>query len=405
MALKLKDIEQARLRIQDIIQKTQLSFSSSASQWVGSEVYFKHENEQKTGSFKLRGAMNKMKSLSPEELKRGVVASSAGNHAQGVAYSATYCGSKAHIVMPTISPLIKVTATKGYGAEVILHGDVYDESYAHARELEKEKGYVFVHPYEDEHVMAGQGTIGLEILENLADVDSVIVPIGGGGIISGIATAIKSIKPSCKVYGAVAENNPGMYNLFHGKEHNPGERKPTIADGLAVKKPSANMLENYLKPYVDDVTTVSEDEIAEAIVFLLERSKTVVEGSGAVGLAATVKMRKQWDLGKKTCVVLCGGNIDLNAISKVIERGLAKKGRLVRVSVVVTDKPGTLHRLTSVLADLNANVLEVEHDRLRPHLEISEAQIEFLLETRDEQQIQKIQKALIEIGARQVLIN
>lgn len=405
MALKLKDIEQARLRIQDIIQKTQLSFSSSASQWIGPEIFFKHENEQKTGSFKLRGAMNKMKSLTPEELKKGVVASSAGNHAQGVAYSATYCGSKAHIVMPTISPLIKVTATRGYGAEVILHGEIYDESYAHARELEKQQGYVFVHPYEDELVMAGQGTIGLEILESLPDVDSVIVPIGGGGIISGIATAIKSIKPSCKVYGAVAENNPGMYNLFHGKAHNSSERKPTIADGLAVKKPSPNMLENYIRPYVDDVATVSEDEIAESIVFLLERAKTVVEGSGVVGLAAAAKMKDKWQLGKKTCIVLCGGNIDLNAISKVIERGLAKKGRLVRISVVVVDKPGTLHRLTSVLAELDANILEVEHDRLRPNLEISEAQIEFLLETRDEEQIQKIQAAMIKIGARQVLIN
>jgi threonine dehydratase len=344
--------------------------------------------------------MNKMRSLSDDELKRGVVASSAGNHAQGVAYSATECGTKAHIVMPVNSPLVKVMATQGYGAEVILHGEIYDESYAHARELEKEKGLVFVHPYEDDKVIAGQGTIGLELLEALPELDSVVVPIGGGGLISGIATAIKSLKPECRVYGAVAENNPGMFNLYHGFHHNPGDRKPTIADGLAVKKPSPHMLETYIKPLVDDVATVSEDEIAESIVFLLERAKTVVEGSGAVGLAAAVKMKEKWNLGQKTCIVLCGGNIDMNAVSKVIERGLAKKGRLVRLAVIVPDKPGTLFKLTSILAAQNANVIQVEHDRLKPHLEINEAQIEFLLETRDENHISKIQNAFKEAGIR-----
>lgn len=405
MTVQLSDIEKARLRIQDVIQHTQLSYSRSGSDWIGTEVFFKFENEQKTGSFKIRGAMNKMKSLTPDELKKGVVASSAGNHAQGVALSATLCGTKAQIVMPVRSPLVKVMASQSYGAEVILHGDVYDESYAYAREMEKEKGLVFVHPYEDDQVIAGQGTIGLEILETLPDVDSIVIPIGGGGLISGIATAIKSIKPECRIYGAVAENNPGMYKLYHGQPHDPSERKPSIADGLAVKKPSPHMFETYIQRLVDDVATVSEDEIAEAIVFLLERAKTVVEGSGAVGLAALAKMKNSWNLGKKTCVLLCGGNIDLNAISKVIERGLAKKGRLVRVGVVVPDKPGTLFRLTSILAEQNANVIQVSHDRLRPGLEINEAQIEFLIETRDLAHIERIRVAMEASGARQVLIN
>lgn len=397
----LEDIREARQRIQSVVQKTQLGFSQSCSQIAGTDIYLKFENEQKTGSFKIRGAYNKISSLSDADKSKGIIASSAGNHAQGVAFSASRLGVKSRIVMPMFAPHVKVGATKAYGAEVILHGQIYDDAYDYARQLEREKGYIFVPPYEDPLIIAGQGTIGLEILEDLPDVDSVVVPIGGGGLMSGVAVAIKALRPQCKVYGVQAERVPTLFQMFHKMPISPVDakiRNSTIADGIAVKKASSYILDQYLRRYVDDIVTVTEDEIAQAIVFLLERAKTVVEGSGAVVWSAVAK--NKLSLGKKSVLILSGGNIDLNLISKIIERGLMRKGRLARLSVVVDDMPGNLNRLTSVLAEKRANILEVSHDRLGYGIDLRETRIDFLVETESDEQIVEIRNSVLALGAR-----
>lgn len=390
--ITLKDIQQAQALLKGQAQYTQMESSRSCSEWLGVTTYLKFENEQTTGSFKIRGAFNKISSLSPAERDKGIVACSAGNHAQGVAYSARELGAKAYIVMPETSPIVKVMATQSYGAEVILRGQIFDESYEYARQLEKEKNYTFVHPYNDPQIISGQGTVGLEILEQVPDLDSVVISIGGGGLISGVATAIKSIRPECKIFGVVSENAPGMYRLFKGLPHPDEVKKPTIADGIGVKSPNRDMFSQYIQPLVDDIITVSDEEIAEAIVFLLERAKSVVEGSGAITLAGAKKA--SWPLGNKTCLLLSGGNIDLNIVSKVIERGLSRGGRLARISVVVQDRPGTLQVLSDVIAQSGANILDVTHDRLRFDLQMSETAIEFLLETTGEKHVEEIHKSL-----------
>lgn len=403
MKITLKDIEDARKRIQGHVQLTQCGLSRSASNLLNTNIYFKHENEQRTGSFKIRGAMNKISLLDETSLKKGIVACSAGNHAQGVAFSATTLGTKAHIVMPENSPLVKAVATQEYGAEVILYGEIFDESFNRAKELEAEKGYVFVHPFDDPLVMAGQGTIALEVMEQVKNLDSMIIPIGGGGLISGISVALRAINPRLKIYGVVPENIPGMFHLFHGSQYDPNEKKPTLADGLAVKKPNEAILSDYIKPHVDDIVMVSENEIASSIVFLMERAKTVVEGAGATGLAAALKMRKQWELGDNCCILLCGGNIDLNIISKIIEKGLSQIGRVARISVVVKDQPGVLQGLTTLIADEKANIIQVQHDRLSPNIAINETQIDFLLECRGNNHVNSLIAALKDFGARLIL--
>jgi threonine dehydratase len=361
----------------------------------GTELFFKYENEQLTGSFKIRGAMNKMASLSPTEREKGVVASSAGNHAQGVAYGAKVFGVKANIVMPVTAPIVKINATKSYGANVILHGDYYDEAFAHAKELEREKGFVFVHPYQDPHIIAGQGTIGLEVLEDLPDLDSIVVPIGGGGLISGIATAAKTLKPSIRIIGVVSNQAAAMMYLYKGESEPAQKRKiSTIAEGIAVKNPSPLMLTTYISPLVDEIISVDDNDIAQAMVFLLEKGKTVTEGSGAAGFAAVMAKSAEMDLGKKSCVILCGGNIDLNVMAKVIERGLRREHRLARLTVVVDDMPGNLNRITSVMAEKRANVLEVYHDRVSPELGLRETRIDLLVETSSDEHIGEIQSAL-----------
>lgn len=402
-AITLEDIKQAQANISGSVVRTPLLKAPAAiKQFAGeSEVYFKMENEQLAGSFKIRGALNKMGSLTDEQKKLGVVASSAGNHAQGVALGAKKFGAKAHIVMPVTAPIVKIDATKGYGAEVILHGDFYDEAYSHAKLLEKEKGYVFVHPFEDPKIIAGQGTIGLEIFEEIKDLESIVVPIGGGGLISGIATALKALNPKIKVYGVVSNLASGMRQTYKGQKADPHPRKiATIADGIAVKNPSQLMFETYIKPLVDDIVEVDDDEIAQAIVFLLEKAKTVVEGSGAAALAAV--MSGKLKLGKKSVVVLSGGNIDLNIISKVIERGLRRAHRLARISVIVDDLPGNLHRLTGIMTEKRANILEVYHDRVSPDLGMRETRIDVLVETTSDDQIREIHEALKALGYRLV---
>lgn len=396
MKVTIDDIRKAHGLIREHILPTAIQTSTSASREIGSEIFFKMENEQTAGSFKIRGALNRILNLTDSEKKQGVIASSAGNHAQGVALAAKKAGVDARVVMPVSSSIIKQTATRNYGAEVILHGEIYDEAYQRARDLEKEKGYVFVHPYEDPHVIAGQGTVGLEIAEKMPELDSVVVPIGGGGLVSGVAVAIKTLMPQCKVYGVVAENVPGMKALFH-KEPFPARASYTsIADGISVKQPSQEMYESFIAKYVDDVVAVSEDDIASAIVFLLERAKTVVEGSGAVGLAAARKGLLK--LGQKSCIILSGGNIDLNLVASIIERGLSQSGRLARMTVIVPDRPGQLHLLTKIFSECGANILEVEHDRLAPNLQIKETLISVLVETRSSAHVEELRAAILRAG-------
>ena len=406
--ITIDDIRSARERIRDVATRTPLRLSLAARTWLAgphqtTEVWFKSENEQRTGSFKIRGAVNKMTRLTADERKRGVVASSAGNHAQGVAFAAQQLGVEATIVMPATAPIVKIDATKSYGARVILHGEAYDDAYARARELERERGLVFVHPYDDPHIVAGQGTIGLEILEDLPDVDSVIIPIGGGGLISGVATALKALRPSVRVYGVVSDQAPGMLHLYKGTQAPPAKNRralSTIAEGIAVKTPSPAILQHYISRLVDDVVAVSDDEIAQAITFLLEKAKTVTEGSGAAGLAAAFS--RPLDLGKKTCVLLCGGNIDLNVMAKVIERGLRRQHRLARIAVVVDDLPGNLNRLTTTFAEKRSNILEVLHDRVSPELGMRETRIDLLVETTSDEHIAEILSALKSEGFRVV---
>jgi len=394
MQVKVADIQRARERLKGIVKETAIDKSFSASQLLGSEVYFKMENEQLTGSFKIRGALSKISSLSAEERARGVVASSAGNHAQGVAYSAKKMGVSSKIVMPEVAPLIKIDATRGYGAEVVLHGSIYDEAFERAKQIEAEEQRIFVHPFEDEQIIAGQGTIGLELFEKLPDLDTVVVPVGGGGLISGIAIAMKSLKPSLKIYGVQSILSSNMEKLFHHQSLNPQEvqLKATIADGIAVKKASPAMYENFISQWVDDIVTVTDEQIAEAIFFLIERAKAVVEGSGAASLAAA--MAGKIPLGKKTCFVLSGGNIDLNLIGKVIDLGLIRKGRLTEISVVVADLPGILSQMTMMIAKEKANVLQVHHDRVERGLQLREARIDFLIETTSHEHAERIKESL-----------
>lgn len=395
--ITIKDIEKASEVLKDLIKKTELDYSISSSKLIGKEIYLKFENTQLTGSFKIRGASNKIYHLTAEEKSRGVVASSAGNHAQGVALAASRQGVNAKIVMPVKAPLVKVTATKNYGAEVVLHGNIYDEAFEKAKEIEKDEGRIFVHPYDDPYVIAGQGTMGLEILRDLPDVDTIVVPVGGGGIISGIATAVKALKPQCKIIGVQAEGAKSMAVSFAEKKVTKiAQQVSTIADGIAVKSVSPYVFDNYISKLVDEIVTVTEDEIAASIVFLMERAKSVAEGSGAVGLAAAKKYPEK--LGKKVCIVLTGGNIDMNIVAKVIERGLMQNGRLTHVKVAVSDVPGVLSSLTKVLAENRCNIIEVIHDRNTGELHLGETSIEFILETSGWAQIEEVKKSLAQFG-------
>lgn len=398
MKVSLADIKQARERIAGSVRKTPLEFSSAFSQRFGFPTYFKCENLQMTGSFKIRGAMNKISQLSQVEKAKGIIASSAGNHAQGVALSASKIGVASTIVMPKSASIVKQIATKNYGAQVILHGENYDEAYAKALEIQKQTGSVFVHPFQDEQVIAGQGTAALEIFEEIQNLDSIFVSIGGGGWISGMAIAAKSLNPNIKIYGVVSEVNPGMYHLFHKTSAPKHFDYASIADGISVKNPSAVMHDEFISKYVDDIFKVSDDQIAEAIAFILERNKMVVEGSGAATLAAALLNPQV--INGPTCMALSGGNIDMNLVGEIVTRGLAQSGRSVRLSVVVDDRPGTLHRLTKIFAEHNANVLDVIHDRMDPQLKIRETRITFSLETKNNEQIQEIRQALTRAGVR-----
>lgn len=399
MDVKLEQISRAAETVKDLIINTPCDLSASCSKLVGAETFFKLENNQRTGSFKMRGAANKIASLSNDEKKRGVIACSAGNHAQGVALSATLTGVRSVIVMPETAPLTKVQATQNYGAEVILRGQSFDEAKEYAFQLAHERSYVFVHPYEDAHVIAGQGTVGLEIYSQIDRLDTVIAPIGGGGLISGMAVALKSLRPAIRIVGVQTEAIDTMFQLFKQNSYvMPNLTVSTIADGIAIKAPSRLMYERFISQYVDDIVTVTEGEVAEAIVFLLERAKSVAEGAGAAALASVLSGKVQ--LGKRNCVVVSGGNIDLNIVSQIIQRGQIQRGRLSEMSVIVPDVPGSLSQLTKILAEHKANILEVHHDRVKHGLGLKETKIDFVIETTGHDHIQRIREALSKWGAK-----
>ncbi|NLG87505.1 MAG: threonine ammonia-lyase, partial [Firmicutes bacterium] len=377
----LNDIKAAQERLHGIIHRTELTYSRTFSEISGNVIYLKNENLHKTGSFKLRGAFNKIATLSDEEKKRGVIASSAGNHAQGVALGATLYGIPAKVVMPAGAPLAKVAATRGYGADVVLYGAAYDDAYAKACQLKEETGAVFVHPFNDPYVIAGQGTIGLEIMEDLPDLDAVVVPVGGGGLIAGIAAAVKEIKPNVKVIGVEAAGAPCMLASLQAGYITALNSVATIADGIAVKQPG-DMTFNMVKHYVDDIVTVEDEEIAYAILMLLERAKVIAEGAGAVPVAAILQHKLNLT-GKKVAAVVSGANIDVNILARVIDRGLVKAGRKVQFRMIIPDRPGQLQQVLSTIAETQSNVVGIDHDRSKRHVAVGYAEVEFVLETLD----------------------
>ena len=360
------------------------------------EVYLKPENLQYTGSFKLRGAYYKISQLSDEEKSHGVIACSAGNHAQGVALGATHNGIKSVICLPASAPISKIEATKALGAEVVLVPGVYDDAYARALELQKEHNYTLVHPFDDPLVIAGQGTIGLEIIEEMPDVEAVIVPIGGGGLISGVAFTIKTLKPDVKVYGVQAKGAPSMVDSIKKGERVRLDSVSTIADGIAVKEPGVNTFDICSK-YVDEIVTVSDDEVAAAILTLIEQQKLVAEGAGAVSVAAAM-FNKVPIQGKKVVCLVSGGNIDVTNLNRVITRGLVKNGRDSSITLRLSDKPGQLSKVCSVIGENGANILSVEHKRNSTNTQISGCQLNIEMETRDRDHIKQIVKALTEAG-------
>ena len=356
------------------------------------DLYLKPENLQNTGSFKLRGSGYKIAMLSEEEKQKGVIACSAGNHAQGVALAASKCGISSLICLPDSAPISKVEATKGYGAQVCLVKGVYDDAYNKALELKEEKGYTFVHPFDDEFVIAGQGTIGMEIVNDLDDIDAVIVPIGGGGLISGVACAIKSISPHIKVYGVQAAGAPSMYNAFHHGKIETLSSVSTIADGIAVKRPGDITFEMVSK-YVDDIALVTEDEISSAILALIEKQKMIAEGAGAVSVAAAM-FNKFPIQGKKVVSLVSGGNIDVTSLSRVIERGLMKSGRSSSLLIELVDKPGQLKDVSRIIADCGGNVTSVHHERNGDTESINGCYLRLTMETRNYDHVQEITRAL-----------
>ncbi|MCI9347722.1 MAG: threonine ammonia-lyase [Oscillibacter sp.] len=358
----------------------------------GKDVYIKAENLQLTGAFKLRGAYNKIRSLSPEEAARGVIACSAGNHAQGIALSAAKLGIRSVICMPAGAPISKVEATKGYGAEVVLVPGVYDDAAREAERLCHAEGYTFAHPFNDPLVIAGQGTIGLEILEQLPEVEQVVVPIGGGGLIGGIALAVKEKKPSCRVIGVQAEGAASMYRSLQMGRPKTLTSVRTIADGIAVKRPGDRTFA-LCREFVDEVVTVSEDEIASAILALMEEQKTVAEGAGAASVAACMFGRTPVD-GRKTVCVVSGGNVDVTTLSRVITKGLSKAGRLVELTTKVTDKPGSLWHMLQVVADSGANIISINHNREDKETEVSACVVTMVLETRDQNHVDSLRREL-----------
>ena len=392
--LTLDKIYQASFALKTVIRRTYLISAPNIN--PESHIYLKPENLQITGSFKVRGACFKISQLTEEEKAKGVVACSAGNHAQGVALAATTHGIKSLICLPDNAPISKIEATKWYGADVCLVEGVYDDAYQKALKLRDEKGYTFVHPFDDEDVIAGQGTIGLELLEQLPELDAVIVPIGGGGLISGVAFAIKHLNPNVKIYGVQASGAPSMLNSI---EHNKIERMGfvrTIADGIAVKEPGEHTFE-YCRKYVDEIVTVNDDEISTAILALIEQHKLIAEGAGAVAVAAAM-FNKVPVKGKKAICLVSGGNIDVTILSRVIGRGLQKSGRSYTMTIELVDKPGQLQHVSEIIARTGANVVSVHHERVSHTADINGCYLRLEMETRNQEHIDQIQYTLTAAG-------
>ena len=391
---KLEAFIKAKEKLSKVLLETHLIYSPIFSKESGNKVFIKPENLQKTGSFKIRGAYNKISNLTDAEKKRGVIASSAGNHAQGVAYGAKESGIKAVIVMPKSTPLIKVESTKQYGAEVILHGDVYDDAYKKAKELEEKEGYVFVHPFNDEDVLDGQGTIALEILEELPETDIILVPIGGGGLISGIACAAKILKPEIKIIGVEPEGAASAYEAI--KENKVVELKEanTIADGTAVKK-IGDLNFEYIKKYVDEIITVSDYELMEAFLLLVEKHKIIAENSGILSVAATKKLKEK---NKKVVSVISGGNIDVLMISSMINKGLIRRDRIFNFSVNIPDKPGELAKVVDLIAELGANVIKLEHNQFKNLSRFKDVELQVTVETNGSEHIKNLVQTFEEKG-------
>ncbi len=397
MTVKLSDIQDARRILQGIIIPTPILSDEKLSADIGAKTYLKAESLQRSGSFKLRGAYNKISRLTDAEKGRGVIAPSAGNHAQGVALAAKLQGTGARIVMPKFAPLTKITATKGFGAEVILYGSSFDEAADYARRLQAEHGYVYVHAFDDDCIIAGQGTIGLEIVEDLPETTVVVVPIGGGGLISGIALAVKSLLPNVRVIGVQAENIAPVNQFLKAGKPVEIEVQTTIADGIAVKHPGEKTLE-IISRYVDKVVEVSEEEIARGIFHCVQNNRLVVEGAGAAGVAALLAKKIDVSPTDSVCTILCGGNIDANLLTRVLEQVLVRQGRYIMLKLLVPDRPGTLAPLLNHVAESGANVIEVFHRRAMWLAPLGRVGIKMLLEVRDEPHGREVFNHLQNVG-------
>jgi threonine dehydratase len=392
----LKDVQAARERIRDALYLSPCARTETLSRVTRTEAFLKLDNLQMTGAYKERGALNKLLTLGAPERARGLIAASAGNHAQAVAYHAGRLGVLATIVMPETTPIMKVANTRGHGARVVLFGSNFDEAYSEARRMEREEGLTFIHPFDDEVVIAGQGTLGLEVVEQVPGLDAVLVPVGGGGLVSGVAVAVKALCPGVKIIGVEAEVLPCMQAAVEAGELVTLDAASTLADGIAVKRAGEITFE-HVQALVDDIVTVSEEEIASSILYLLEKEKTVVEGAGAVGVAALMHHKLPRLEGKRVCSVISGGNIDVNVVARVIERGLVKDGRLVRINIRLLDKPGQLTVVSGIISGLRANVIEVHHSRAFSE-RFGDTTLLLTLETRGPEHVDEILGGLREQG-------
>lgn len=397
--LILQDIQDAAARVSPHILDTPFVESRTLSQLTGAQIFLKFENLQFTASFKERGACNKLAQLSEEQRRRGVIAMSAGNHAQGVAYHAQRLGLRAVIVMPRFTPGVKVERTRGFGAEVVLHGDTLDEARQHAQTLAAAQQLTFVHPYDDEAIMAGQGTVALEMLRVVPDLDALVIAVGGGGLMAGVATVARALRPQIELVGVQTSRFPAMVNALHGTHHPQGSS--TIAEGIAVRSPGL-LTREVLAERIDDMVLVDEGDIEQALVMLLEIEKTLVEGAGAASLAAILKQPERYR-GRKVGLVLCGGNIDPLLLAAIIERGLVRSGRLARIRVSARDVPGMLARITAIVAELGANIEEVHHQRAFTSLAAQNVEIELVVQTRGPDHIDALLDHLHEAGLEAVL--
>ncbi len=397
--ITLDNIKEAKENLKDVAQNTPLTLAPILSETFRSEIYFKKENLQLTGSFKLRGAYNRIANLSQEKRDKGVVAASAGNHAQGLAYAAKQFGCNATIFMPEATPLTKVSGVKSHGANVVLTGENFDEAYAAAMKYKEENGVEFIHPFADDDVIAGQGTISLELLEEIPDLKQIVVPIGGGGLIAGIAIAAKAINPDIKIIGVVASGARGMKESYKSQTPIDSASVRTIADGIAVRDVNPKLLDIIID-YVDHIVEVTDNEIANAILFLLEKHKLVVEGAGAVSTAAIMHDKIDNIEDSKVCAIISGGNIDVTMLSQIIEKGLVKSYRKMNLIVKLMDKPGSLTHLSDIFRDCGANIVQIDYDRDSVKLEFGEAQITISLETKGEEHQKTIGEKLKQSGYR-----